>query len=455
MLTEEKMSKKVVILIVALCMVLGVVTGCAPAAATPTETTAPTEATAAATGNPAATTAAGVDYSKYAGTELVFLRHSGYDADWMAEKAQEFYEKTGIKVTIEQVAYSELHNKIVVDISSDGGVYDMFATTDYWLPEFAADGWVVDQNQYLNDPSLYDPAFDLADVSAAFLEANTIDGKLLAMPWKFNSQFLVYRTDLVATPPTNWDEQLQMAEANNKDNVSGISLALAKTSIMDIYLNLLYQDGGTLLSDDLKTCNLDAPEAKEALEYLVQLSKYTSDGAINSHWDEAAAMMEQGNAAMAPMVNSQVGNIMNTEKSTVTDKVGFAELPGKEISSAASNTWGIAISHNSKSPEAAFLFIQYLMQPDIISEIVTSTNGGTIPVRASLLSDPDMQASYPWFKVMNSIATTPGHAFSYPKSIQTTSIMDVLAGHLQNAINGSESVDDALKNAKAEIEQLL
>ena len=33
--------------------------------------------------------------------------------------------------------------------------------------------------------------------------------------------------------------------------------------------------------------------------------------------------------------------------------------------------------------------------------------------------------------------------------------MDVLAGHLQNAINGSESVDDALKNAKAEIEQLL
>jgi len=187
----------------------------------------------------------------------------------------------------------------------------------------------------------------------------------------------------------------------------------------------------------------------------VQLSKYTSDGAINSHWDEAAAMMEQGNAAMAPMVNSQVGNIMSTEKSTVTDKVGFAELPGKKISSAASNTWGIAISHNSKNPEAAFLFIQYLMQPDIISEIVTSTNGGTIPVRASLLSDPDMQASYPWFKVMNSIATTPGHAFSYPKSIQTTSIMDVLAGHLQNAINGSESVDDALKNAKAEIEQLL
>lgn len=136
------MSKKVVILIVALCMVLGVVTGCAPAAATPTETAAPTEASASATDNPVATTVAGVDYSKYAGTELVFLRHSGYDADWMAEKAQEFYQKTGIKVTIEQVAYSELHNKIVVDISSDGGVYDMFATTDYWLPEFAADGWM-------------------------------------------------------------------------------------------------------------------------------------------------------------------------------------------------------------------------------------------------------------------------------------------------------------------------
>lgn len=449
------MNKKVVILIVALCMVLGVVTGCAPAATTSTETAAPVEATVTATDSQATEAAAGVDYSKYAGTELVFLRHSGYDADWMAEKATEFYQKTGIKVTIEQVAYSELHNKIVVDISSDGGVYDMFATTDYWLPEFNAGGWVVDQNQFLNNPSLYDPAFDLPDVSTAFLNANTIDGKLLAMPWKFNSQFLVYRTDLISTPPTTWDEQLKMAKENNKENVSGIALALSKTSIMDIYLNLLYQDGGTLLTDDLKTCNLDTLEAKEALEYMVQLSKYASDGAINSHWDEAAAMMEQGSAAMEPMVNSQVGNITNTEKSTVTDKVNFAELPGKKISAAASNTWGIAISHNSKNPEAAFLFIQYLMQPDVIREIVTGTNGSTIPVRASLLSDPELQASYPWFNVMNSIATTPGHAFSYPKSVQTTSIMDVLAGHLQNAVNGSESVDDALKNAKAEIEQLL
>jgi hypothetical protein len=33
--------------------------------------------------------------------------------------------------------------------------------------------------------------------------------------------------------------------------------------------------------------------------------------------------------------------------------------------------------------------------------------------------------------------------------------MDVLAGHIQNAILGRESVDDALRNAKAEIEGLL
>ncbi|MEA4908534.1 MAG: sugar ABC transporter substrate-binding protein [Anaerolineaceae bacterium] len=373
----------------------------------------------------------------------------------MATQAAQFYEETGIKVTVEQIAYSEMHNKIVVDVSSEGGVYDMFATTNYWLPEFYDGGWVIDQQQYLDNPALYNSDFQLDDVSQSLLDANRIDGALLAMPWKFNSQFLYYRTDLLDAAPTNWDEMLEAAQANTNDSTVGISLALSKTSIMDVYLNLLYQNGGTLLSEDLKTCNLDSDEAREALEYLIELSQYTTDGAINNHWDETAAIFAQGGAAMAPVVNTQVGNVVSPDKSMVSDSVGFAELPGKVTSAAASNTWGIAITRNSKNPEAAFLFIQYLMQPDHIKELVAATEGSTIPVRGSLLTDADFSTSYPWFDVMNAIATTPGHAYAYPMSTQTTAIMEVLAGHVQNAIIGAETVDDALNNAKAEIEALL
>ena len=63
-------------------------------------------------------------YAPYQGTELVFLRHSGYEADWMTEKAEEFYQLSGIRVTVEQIAYSEMKNKILLDISSTGGAYE-------------------------------------------------------------------------------------------------------------------------------------------------------------------------------------------------------------------------------------------------------------------------------------------------------------------------------------------
>lgn len=391
----------------------------------------------------------------YAGVELNFLRHSGYDADWMTKKADEFYELSGIRVNIEQVAYSDSHNKFVVDASSPGGTYDLYATTEYWLPEFYEGGWVIDMAPYLNNPDLYDPAFDKEDVSAAMLENNSIDGKLLAMPWKFNSQMLCYRADLIDKAPTSWEEVLAVAEAQSANGNTGIALALSKASAMDIYLNLLYQNGGTFLSEDMKTCNLDTPQAKEAMEFLVKLSKFSSDGAVNNQWPETGTMLAQGNTAMAYLVNTQIGNVLDPEKSEVTDKMGFVEQPGPVTNCSVSTTWGIAITQNCEHPEAAFLFIQYVTSAGNIRELVAETNGSTNPVRTSLLMDSAFSDAYPWFTVMNDIATQEGHTYAYPKTTQCTAIMEILAGHVQSAVIGDESVEDALNNAKAEIESIL
>ncbi len=391
----------------------------------------------------------------YEGVELTFLRHSGYDADWMAEKAAEFYEETGIRVTIEQVAYSEVHNKFVVDASSGGGVYDLFATTDYWLPEFYEGGWIADLTPYLSDPALADPEFGLEDISQPLLDGNSIDGKLLAFPWKFNSQMLAYRSDLMAGAPKDWEELLAAAKANQGGGTAGIALALGKASVMDIYLNALYQNGGSFIAADGKTCGLDSPQAAQALAFLMELQNYTTDGAINSHWDEAATLFSQGGAAMATTINTQAGNITDPEKSLVSGAVEFAELPGPVTACATSSTWGICVTQNCKNPEAAFLYIQYINQAARMRELVEGTNGSSVPVRSSLLTDPELMEKYPQFRVMNDIATLPGHTFAYPKSTQSTAIMEVLAGHVQNALLGTETAEAALAAAKREIEALL
>ena len=328
----------------------------------------------------------------------------------------------------------------------------MMATTEYWLSEFNEGGWLTDMTPFLKDSTLTDEAFEADDIAISTLEANTIDGQLLAMPWKFNGQLLTYRSDLIDTPPSTWEEYLAMAEEYTSGDMVGVSLALSLNSIMDIYLNLLYQAGGTLLNEANTACMLDSPEAAEALEYLIDLNQYTTSGATNNQWPESAAVFQQGNAVLYPTITSQLSSLIDPEKSAVYEDVGYSELPGGV---ACLSTWGVSITSNCKSPEAAWLFIQFMLNPENTKDLVLATEGADIPVRSSLLLAEDLNASYAHFAIMNDIVSTEGHTWAYPKTNCTTAIMEVLAVHVQNAILGTESIEQALSSAKAEIDALL
>ena len=139
----------------------------------------------------------------------------------------------------------------------------------------------------------------------------------------------------------------------------------------------------------------------------------------------------------------------------VADKVGFAEWPGNVHSAAVSSTWGISITKNCKNPEAAYLFIQYMLNAARTRDLVEKTSGAAVPVRTSLLLSDELNELYPHFKVMNDISTLDGHTFVYPKTSQTTAIMDVLAGYIQDAVLGNISPGEALASAKVDIEALL
>ena len=444
------MYKKFLALTLALSMALSMALFLAACGDNALKTPAPAGPT-----DPVGGSAAPGNDKPYDGIELTFLRHTGYDADWMAAQCDSFYELTGIRVTVEQVAYSEMHNKFVVDASSSGGTYDMFATTDYWLPEFYEGGWIVDIAPYLSDTVAGDRPYHLDDVSEALRDVNSVDGKLLAMPWKFNSQMIAYRTDLVEKAPSTWEELLEAARANSQSGTTGIALALGKASVMDLYLDLLYANGGEFVSADGQTCLLDSDKAREALQYLVDLSAYSSDGAISSHWDEAATLYAQGLAAMCTTINTQCGNILSEEKSSVADKTAFCEIPGPVTPCATSSTWGICITSNCEYPEAAMMYIQYITEAERIRDLIVELQGASIPVRSSLLTDAELMGDYPQFAVMNDISTKAGHTFSYPKTSACTAMMEVLAAHVQNALTGTETVDGALTAAKQEIEKLL
>jgi len=83
-----------------------------------------------------------------------------------------------------------------------------------WEAEFAEAGWILPWTgtfkQQAENGTLKAP-----------LETATWKGKLYAVPYNSNTQLLWYRSDLVKTPPTTWDQMISDAEQLAPDRDPG------------------------------------------------------------------------------------------------------------------------------------------------------------------------------------------------------------------------------------------
>jgi multiple sugar transport system substrate-binding protein len=416
-------------------------------------------ATTAAQGAAATTAAAGGTTQAaasalraYAGTKLRFIRHSAADADWMKAQLPAFKEATGIDVTLELVPYADMHNKLVVEFAAGSGTYDLTTLPDFWLAEFDQGNWLKPLDAYTTDPKFGPDAFNLKDIPESLLGSNRINGKLLGIPWKFNTLTLFYRSDLIAEPPKTWDEWKKMAADQTKNGVYGVGLSLGATTATEEFLDFLYSNNGRLLADDNKTSMFNSPEGVEALEFMVSLIPYAAPGSVSRHYDDSAAIMAQGKIAMEMLIPYHMNTLQDPKKSTVIDKIKTAPFPSKQKSSTKVNTWALGIPAASKNPEAAYLLIQYLESPDNLKKMVTDLKGGIVPSRTSSLTDNAIRTAYPQFVVADSAAKT---GFTYPPIPQISVIEQSLAKNIQRAVNKEVSAKEALDAAANEINEQL
>ncbi len=108
--------------------------------------------------------------------------------------------------------------------------------------------------------------FDTSQFFEGYLNAfKGPDGGIYGFPKDGNTLALAYNSDLLSaasvTPPTNWDE-LKAAAAKL---TSGDQKAFCLNNSLDRALAFIYQDGGSLFSEDKKQDTFDSAETKDAL----------------------------------------------------------------------------------------------------------------------------------------------------------------------------------------------
>lgn len=288
--------------------------------------------------------------------EILKIFIPGYDDElWkgLYDAGINDFEKDNPNVDVQVIpaGWDEANSKLVSLIQANDAP-DVIITGSRSLRQFAEMGAIEKLDTYMTD------SFKEGRVENVLNTAN-INGSQYGIPLAFSSRALYYRTDLIETAPTTWDELLATAEKVTKENpeIYGFAIPTDITSGTDELFNFIYQNGGSATDED-GNIKLATTENIETLEFLKEFNdkKIIPDPVATSRSDQAK-MFQNGNLAMfisGPWDKSTL------DSSAETAPYAVALLPAGTKMAETLVTDSFSISSQSENKELAWKLIEYM-----------------------------------------------------------------------------------------------
>lgn len=410
---------------------------------------------------------------------LLLISHPFVDS--LKPLLPEFTEKTGIRVTFEELAEQPGFEKLLADLSSKTGSYDVFMTSPLNNWQYATGGWLEPLDDYIADTKLTAADYDLADFIPGVLASGrwTLEplkgvgeGKLWALPINFESYQLAYRPSLMKKlgleVPKTYADLLAMADKLKTDGPNGPVNGIITR--FDHYWDLPYLTFGTMLQSygvemldadgKLQVCSPASIQATEDFITLIKKASPPDAGAFT--WDQAMQGFASGQYVMSFNEANLFAPVYEDPKqSSISDDVGYAPTPlgpdGKRA--AAAWIWSLSMNSAAKNKTAAWLFLEWVTSKDI--SVKTALAGNMNPVRTSVWDDPKVTA------LMESWGETPGQyvaaakteaevaALRFPPHPELTRMLDRWAEAIQQSYFGQGDVKTNLCAAQDDIQAMI
>lgn len=383
------------------------------------------------------------------------------DTEFVIQNLGKFEEETGIKVNVESINYSAMHEKLLTQMLSKTNTYDVIVVDCYWSGEFSKAGWLEDLGPYIADSG-----FDVSPYLPSMMKmVGTVDGTTYMIPFYNYMLGLVYRTDVFQDPelksgyeqkygkefkiPDNMEDYVELCKYIT--SVKGESLAgaammgLRPDPISMEWLNYFFSCGGDFY-DEQGNITINSPEAVKALDlYVDNMKNAAPAGAPGFGFDEAYNVFAQGNAASYVTYNWMVPKLNDSAESKVAGTVELAQMPGGVSLNAG---WGWAIPANAPNKEASWKFLQWVESFDIAK--ARALAGGS-PTRSDVMSDPDVIAKYPHTVMVQKIME---NSKIIPVIADAPQLIEVLGRELSEAVSGAKSSQEALDTVAEEMKSM-
>ncbi|MCC9078044.1 ABC transporter substrate-binding protein [Litorilinea aerophila] len=459
------MSRKFVPLFSLFLVVMLILAACGGGQSAPTPTTAPAEAPAEAP-TPTEAAAEAPTAEATGEGEVVHLRFisggPGAGLDFTMQQVEEWnanHPNIQVEVIAGPTSATDRYGLYLQTFQAQSSDIDVMEIDVIWPGDLA---------EHLVDLNEYGGAEAVADDFPAIVQNNTVDGRLVGLPFFTDGGLLYYRTDLLekygySGPPTTWAELEEMAQAiqdgeraeGNQDFWGFVWQGKAYEGLTCDALEWIYSSGGgTIVSPD-KVITINNQAAAEALDMAYNwIGKITPPGVTGFQEEESRRVWHGGNAAF--MRNWPYAySLSNGEDSAVAGKFDVTALPGKEpgMSAATLGGWQLAVSKYSQHPKEAAEFVMWLASAE--SQKARAINISLIPTKRSLYEDPEVIAAQPFMAKMLPVFTSAVARPSTVTAPRYNEVSNIFFTNVSDVLTGKQNGTDAVANIELDLQDLL
>ncbi|HEX7330809.1 MAG TPA: ABC transporter substrate-binding protein [Pyrinomonadaceae bacterium] len=400
--------------------------------------------------------------SQPAKKQLTLAVVSGVEGEALQQAARDYEAQKGVHIEIATFPYTNLFEKELIDLKARTGAYDLIMLDDPWFPRFANEQLLMELGPLLQKRGQSGPDSDFVDTSVALCRHPYESGQLYALPYVGNSQLFFYRKDLFEKhslkAPETWNDVLAAAKTIHEKETTGANggrihgyvmrAAQGNAAVAD-FMPIFWAFGGEMFGPDGKP-SVNSPEGIAALEFMIELGKYSPAGYASFNADEVGAHLLQGTAAMSINWPAWISSFSDAAKSKVIGKMEFTTLPGAQKPGQAEiGNWLIAIPRDSQNAEDA---IDFLLWATSAEQMKRSAERGNPPTRKSLFRDAELVAKNPAYPAqLRSLESSRPR----PRTPYWTEIENAFGIFLSKANSGTLSPAEAMNQANAEIEKIL
>ncbi len=333
----------------------------------------------------------------------------GQERELCEQAANAWAKETGNRVTVTTPPEktNERYFQYLVDLGAGDSRTDVYQIDVIW-PGLLAKHF-VDLKQYLKPE-------DIQRHHPTILTNNTVDGRLVGMPWFTDAGLLYYRKDLLEKyglpAPQDWSEladtalyiQTQERQAGQTELWGYVFQGAAYEGLTCNALEWIAAHGGGALIGADGAIAVDTPQAALALARAASwIGALAPPRVISFNEEDARQTFQLGNAVF--MRNwPYAWALLNAKDSPVAGKVGVAPLPRGGLKGVPASTlggWQLAVSNYSKNPAVAADLVRYLTSEAVQKQ--RAITGSYAPTIMGLYEDAEVLAAVPFFATLRPV----------------------------------------------------